>query len=89
MIASGRLPSWLSASSQVFVPSTVVFSVALVFVTTNPFLILPNIEAIYPFSTPASLTVYSICLPALYSSNSAKLPVQLFSWFNTRVLSVF
>ena len=61
----------------------------LVFVTTNPSVTFPEISLTYPFPTGSSLIEYSIFSPALYSSNSVKFPVQLFSLSNTSVLSVF
>ena len=86
LISFGRFPSWLSASSQVFVPSTTVFPGSLVFVTVKPSFALPVTLLSYPFSTVSSLTVYTILFPALYSSRSVKLPVQLFVAVNVNVL---
>ncbi|EGV11120.1 conserved domain protein, partial [Parvimonas sp. oral taxon 393 str. F0440] len=88
LISFGLFPSWLLLSFQVLLPSTSVFSGSLVFVTVKPSFALPVTLLSYPFPTASSFTVYSIFFPALYSSRSVKLPVQLFASVKVRVLSV-
>ena len=89
VILSGRLPSWLSLSFQVFVPLISTVSVLCVLLMIYPSVALPLISDVYPFGTDTSAILYWISLPFFLASRSVNDPLQLFFSSSVNVLSVF
>ena len=67
---SGRIPSWLLLSFQVFVPVMLVVSGSCVLVIVNP-----STLVVYPV-TGVSFTVYTIAFPSLFLSRSVNVYFQ-------------
>src|SRR5699024_4971017 len=85
VIDSGRLPSWLLASSQVFVPSISISSGSCVFVTMNLLASSASTTtSLVKFGTSTSSTVYSISfLSSSTVGKSLNTCDQLLSSFNS------
>ena len=86
------LPSWLSLSDQVFLPSTLVLAISCLFVTTNsPSLIPASLlyVTLYPSGTAFSLKLYLISVPSLFLSRSDTVALHPLLSFRVNTLPVY